>query len=343
MTRYILPAAAALAGVLLGLIARRFVLGALARAVRRTVWRYDDVLVDVLRAPVVVWFSLGGLWAAVQLLRLPPAGGRVAGDALLIVAILSVTWAVARFVSRALRTAASEGALPGVSLVALVASASVYVLGALVALQTLGVSITPVVTALGVGGLAVALALQDTLGNLFAGIRILASRTLRPGDYVRLETGQEGYVQDITWSQTTIRQLPNNLVIVPNAKLAGAITTNYQLPTPAQAVPVAFTVGYGSDLARVESVALEVARATQRDVAGAVRSFEPSLRFNTIGETGVQCSVALQASCYEDRYLLAHEFIRALLARFRAEGIEIPHPERTVHLRDETAKANPGL
>ena len=94
-------------------------------------------------------------------------------------------------------------------------------------LNAVGVSITPIITALGVGGLAMALALQDTLSNLFAGIHILAEHTIRIGDFIRLETGQEGYVEDISWRTTRIRMLPNNMVIVPNSKLAQSVVVNY--------------------------------------------------------------------------------------------------------------------
>ena len=234
---------------------------------------------------------------------------------------------------RALRAGASDGALPSVSLIANVA-AGIYVLGALVVLERLGISVTPIITALGVGGLAVALALQDTLSNLFAGIRILAAGKLRPGDFVRLESGQEGHVQDITWAQTTILQQPNNLVIEPNVKLATAITVNYDLPSPDQAFTVPVSVARGSDLARVERVALEVAREVQREVEGAVSDFEPLIRFQGYGPSSVDFLAILRSARYDARFLLIHEFVRRIDARFAAEGIEIPFPVRTVHLTD---------
>lgn len=333
LTTYLVPGAAVLGGLALGLFARRTVLPRLAQLAARSTWKYDDALVASLRGPVVAWFGLAGLATASELLDLPAAGDRVLGRLLLVLAILSVTWAAARFVVRALRAGASEGALPGVSLIANVAASAVYTLGGLVVLDKLGISITPIITALGVGGLAVALALQDTLANLFAGLRILAAGKIRPGDFVRLETGQEGHVQDITWAQTTVRQLQNDLVIVPNARLAGAITTNFHLPTPPQAVSVGVSVPYGTDLTRVEAIALDVARAVQREGQSAVRDFSPVLRFHTFAESAIQANVVLQASDVEGRVLLVHEFVKRLDARFRSEGVAAPHPARTVHLQ----------
>lgn len=335
VTTYLVPAAAALGGCAVGLLVQRTVLGYLNRLAQRTPWKFDDVLVYALRGPIVVWFTLAGLYVAVELLRLPASVEHPLGRALLVLTILSVTWAAARFTVEAMRESATKGALPSVSLIANVAAAFIWLLGALVALERLGISITPIVTALGVGGLAVALALQDTLANLFAGLRILATGKIRSGDYVRLESGQEGYVQDITWAQTTLREMANSLVIVPNVKLATAITVNYHFPEPQQGLTVKVSVARGSDLALVERVALEVARAVQRDVEGAVHDYAPAILFQGYGDSSVDLLAVLRSVRYDTRGALIHEFIRRIDARFKAEGIEVPFPTRTVLLEDK--------
>ena len=335
VTTYLVPAAAALGGCAVGLLVQRTVLGYLNRLAQRTPWKFDDVLVYALRGPIVVWFTLAGLYVAVELLRLPASVEHPLGRALLVLTILSVTWAAARFTVEAMRESATKGALPSVSLIANVAAAFIWLLGALVALERLGISITPIVTALGVGGLAVALALQDTLANLFAGLRTLATGKIRSGDYVRLESGQEGYVQDITWAQTTLREMANSLVIVPNVKLATAITVNYHFPEPQQGLTVKVSVARGSDLALVERVALEVARAVQRDVEGAVHDYAPAILFQGYGESSVDLLAVLRSVRYDTRGALIHEFIRRIDARFTAEGIEVPFPTRTVLLDDK--------
>ena len=339
VTNYLVPAAVAVGGLALGLALRRLVLPRFARAAAKSAWKYDDVLVDAVRSPLVVAFALLGVHIAVKLLSLTAAVDRALGQAVLVLAILTVTWALARFTAGALRTGATAGALPGVSLIANVSRVVVFAVGILVILQTLGISITPIITALGVGGLAVALALQDTLANLFAGIRILASGKLRPGDFVRLETGQEGTIEDITWAQTTIRQLPNNLVIVPNSKLSQAITANFSLPDAAQAVVFPVGVSYDSDLAHVERVTVEVARACQREVAGAASDWEPFVRYNQFGDSSINFSVILRAQAHTERFLLVHEFVKRLHRRYAAEGIEIPFPIRTVYLKREPGGA----
>ena len=204
-------------------------------------------------------------------------------------------------------------------------------LGALIVLSNLGIAITPLLTALGVGSLAVALALQPTLSNLFAGFQIALARQIRVGDFVELETGQQGYVTDIGWRSTQIRELPSNLVIVPNARIAEIIVRNYALPENEQSALVQVGVSYSSDLDRVEAVTIEVAREVQRTVSGALSEFEPFIRYHTFGDSAIGFSVILRVREFTDRYLVTHEFVKRLHRRYAAEGIEIPFPQRVVH------------
>ena len=108
-------------------------------------------------------------------------------------------------------------------------------LAIITALESLGVPVAPLLTTLGVGSLAVALALQETLANFFAGLYLLADRPVRAGDYIKINDpqGEEGYVESIGWRSSRLRTLKNNTVIVPNQKLSQAILTNYHLPAAA--------------------------------------------------------------------------------------------------------------
>jgi len=332
LTTYTLPGIAALGGLLVGLLFRRFVIPLLAKAAARSSWKYDDAMVEAIRAPVVLWFVLLGLRLAVRLLPLSAQVDRTIGLVVLATGIFSVTWAVARFAGLVVTTATS-GALPGVSLIANIVRVLVLSVGLLIIMQTLGIAITPIITALGVGGLAVGLALQDTLANFFAGIRLLAARRVRPGDYVQLDSGQEGFIVDITWAQTTIRQLPNSLVIIPNAKLVGAIVTNFNLPDAEQAVLVQVGVAYWSDLVKVERVTVEVAKDVLQTVTGGVPTFEPFIRYHTFGDSSINFSVIMRSVHYTERFLVIHEFVKRLQVRYQQEGIDIPFPIRTVFMK----------
>ncbi len=322
--------AAALTGAGLGL-------GMLARA---WIGRRDGAFVAALRGPVVLWPTMVGAYLAADMTALPGATGPVFRKLLLVLLIASITWSLGRVAAVAVHArAASAGAVRSANLVSYLVRLVVLVLGGLVLLQTLGVSITPLVTALGVGGLAVGLALQDTLANLFAGIHILASRQVRPGDFIRLESGDEGYVEDVTWRYTTVRQLRHALTIVPNAKLASSVITNFSLPDPELAVLVPVGVSYDSDLAHVEVVTTAVGREVMAEIAGGVPQFEPFIRYNGFGDSSITFNVILRGREATDQHLLRHEFIKRLHQRYRAEGIEIPFPVRTVHLRHAGAPA----
>ncbi len=178
-----------------------------------------------------------------------------------------------------------------------------------------------------------ALALQDTLANLFAGVHILASKTVQPGDYIRLSSGEEGYVVDINWRNTTVRQLSNNLVIIPNAQLAGTNMTNFNRPEQQMTLIVQVGVGYDSDLEHVERVTTEVVTETMTEITGAVPDHEPAVRFHTFGDSRISFSVILGVGEFSDQYRIKHEFIKRLQKRYRQEGIRIPAPARTVALQ----------
>ena len=234
------------------------------------------------------------------------------------------------------RWMARSGAVPTTSIVVNITRVAVVLLGGVFVLEVLDISITPVLTALGVGGLAVALALQDTLSNLFAGLQIVASKQIRPGDYLLLDTSQEGTVVDTAWRTTTLRTQSDNLVIVPNSVLAQAIVTNYRLPAEAVATTVEFGVAYDADLARVEGIVAEVAREAMDAAGHDVGEREPLVRFKSFADSHILCAAVLYVPGYGDQFPLRSDFIKRLSARFAEEGIAFPYPAVTVHRAVET-------
>jgi len=203
-------------------------------------------------------------------------------------------------------------------------------------LNVMGISIAPLLTALGVGGLAVALALQDTLANLFAGIHILVERSIRVGDFVRLETGQEGYVDDITWRTTRIRMLPNNIVVIPNNKLSQSVVTNYFLPERQMALPIRVGVSYDADIDIVEQTLLEVAQKAIGEVPGLLATPAPQVRFIPgFGESSLDFTLVAQVREFADQAPVQHELRKRIFKQFKAKSIEIPYPHRTVYVKRE--------
>ncbi len=239
----------------------------------------------------------------------------------------------------------------------------IYGIGVLIILQYYGISITPIITAMGVGGMALALGLQETLANIFSGLQLIISKQLQVNDYVRLSTGEEGRVTDINWRYTTITPPNNgNIVVIPNKTIAAAITTNYSKPRDDIVVTIPVGVAYDSDLQFVEKVTLEVAKEvtvklykeeatlddSEDDAAPdsqqSTKSLDdelkaiglpaPIVRFHTFGDSSINFNVILHSSSFDLQYELKHEFIKALTDRYRKENIEIPFPIRTLIQKD---------
>ena len=251
--------------------------------------------------------------------------------------VLSVTAAVAGLSRASLNSSLRKNNLviPATGLSLTVVTVVIWIVGTLVMLSGLGVSITPILTALGVGGLAVALALQDTLSNFFAGLHLLMDKPLRVGDFVKLESGQEGYVEDIGWRTTRIRMLPNNMVIIPNNKITQSILTNYYLPEPRMAVLIPISVSYDVDPDQVERMLVDETTQAIGHLSGLLPEPAPFVRFIPgFGNSSLDFTLICQVGEFTDQYLVQHELRKRILRRFKAEGIEIPYPQRTVHLRN---------
>ena len=322
-----------LIAVLMGRVIARTVGQRLSRWAAQTKWKWDDVAIQALRRGIPTWSALFGLYLALGLWPIPAHVLDALNRTIYVVLWLSVTILAARVMGRltVLYGSQFQQALPVTSLTEYLTKISVVMLGLLMILHGLGISIAPLLTALGVGGLAIALALQDTLSNLFAGFYVTVARHIRVGDYIKLESGEEGYVEDIGWRATQLRMLPNNMVLVPNKKLGEVIITNYDLPSRDLAVLVEVGVDYDSDLERVERVTAEVGREVMRLVAGGVAEFEPFIRYHTLGDARVQFTVILRAKEFVDQFLIKHAFIKRLLVRYRQEGIVIPFPTQRVY------------
>ncbi|HDL60112.1 MAG TPA: mechanosensitive ion channel family protein, partial [candidate division WOR-3 bacterium] len=294
-------------------------------------------IIRALKGVVLLWGILIGILIALQVVTIPENIRNTLWSMTTVAILFSVTIFFANVLGEFVvsYTAKYSETLPSTSIFRNITRLVILIIGFLIILQTIGISISPLLTALGVGGLAVALALQDTLSNLFAGIHILVSKQVRPGDFIKLETGEEGYVVDISWRNTTIRMLPNNLVVIPNSKLASSIVTNYYMPEKMLSVLVSVGVSYDSDLEKVEKIVIEVAKEVMQTVPGGVPEFEPFVRYSSFGDFSINFSVIMRAKEYTDQFLIRHEFIKRLHKRFKKEGIEIPFPITTVYLKKE--------
>jgi small-conductance mechanosensitive channel len=304
----------------------------------RTRHSFDEILVSASAVPLILF--LIGLGFTVFIDTVPPLPMkwiRYSDAFLILLFVLAGYFFLDRLMIEGLRRFSRKIELMETSAGVAKIFYRVIVLGFifLIVLDQLKITITPFLASLGIGGLVVALALQDTLANFFSGIYIFFDKPIRIGDYVSLESGQEGYVTQIGWRSTRIRMLPNNILIIPNTKLVNSQITNFYLPETELAVLVQVGVSYESDLEKVERVTIEVAKQVLQETQGGVKGFEPFIRYHTFSDFSINFTVILRAREYVDRYLLIHEFIKRLHRRYQTEGIEIPFPIRTVYMKND--------
>jgi len=333
---FVTPALVFLGVFAVALAFRGFAYRILERWARRTETKVDEALLASTRGPSLLWCAIIGIHVAISTSE---ANAQIIGYSQKILGaliVVSVSLAAANVATRSFQHFSERIQLPATGLTRVVLKIVIIAIGAMLALGILGIDVTPLVAALGVGGLAVALGLQDTLSNLFAGIHVLLAQPIRVGDYVQLESGQEGYVVDVGWRSTRIRQLPNNMVVVPNSQIVQTIITNYYMPEQEMSVLVQVGVHYDSDLEFVEKVTCEVGKEVLDDLDCGVKGFDPFIRYHTFGDSSINFTVILRTNEFVGQYLLKHEFVKRLHARYNKEGIVIPFPIRTLDIPPET-------
>lgn len=285
-------------------------------------------MIKTSKGPVLLLFVIAGTYAAVSGISTDIRTAGFILKALLIVAIILLTMITANICGGLISIYSNkeQNSLPATSILINISRIIIFIVGSLIILEALGVSITPILTALGVGGLAVALALKDTLTNLFSGLNILASKQIRQGDYIKLDSNEEGYIVDITWRDTIIKSGSNNLVIIPNQKLASAVITNFYNPDKQVPVVVPLCVDTHSDLEKVEKISIRAASDVMKSVEGAVPDYEPVVRFTGFSDAGINLNVIMRADEVGCQFIIKHEFIKRLYKEFEAENIGIAFP-----------------
>lgn len=324
----------------LGYVVREVFLRILRAWHARTASRPRVILSEAVRVPTLIWLLIFAVHLAIQFSDLPPKFTSWTPQFLLVLFILSLTLMCVRIAGDLVRFYGDQipGALPVSTLTQTLAQLGVVILGFLIILNQLHVSIAPILTALGVGGLAVALALQDTLSNLFAGFYVAVAGQVRLGDYIKLDTGEEGYVTDISWRTTTIRTLGSNMIIVPNSKLAKAVVTNYHLPEKRISSQVQVNVSYDSDADKVERVLLELVTRASTEIPGMLAEPAPSVAFDPgFGESSLGYSLNYNVAEFSNQFGVRNELRRRVLRRFREEHIAMPLTTRRVLLREDAS------
>ncbi len=214
----------------------------------------------------------------------------------------------------------------------------VYTLTLLVVLGNLGIEITPFLAGLGIASLAVALALQDSLGNFFAGMNIAVDRPLKKGDFITIDSGAEGIVEEIGWRSTKMTTPQNNLVIIPNTKLAQSIITNYSRPDETVKHGGTVLVPYDEDVERVsEAIKRAIGEAAAKS-ANLIRNFKPVVYLESLGDSSLNFRFTYAVKSYFVRAAAQDEVNRAIFRKFWKERIKIHFSTKTVHSHQAKSK-----
>jgi small-conductance mechanosensitive channel len=302
----------------------------------KTQTRFDKILVDTLHGPLLVFLLLLGGHILLGAVELTPKMARFANVGVSLATAMVMIFAALKFYHSLLREYGEryEPIKPSLGILNLLGKALIILIGLLITLDSLSISITPLLTTLGIGGVAVAFAFKDTLANFFAGLYVLADRPIRVGDFVKIEGGPEGYVENIGWRSTRIRTLANNIAVLPNSKVSESLITNFFLPERSMSFGLPIHISYQNDPRKIEAILLEEAVRATREVEGLLPDPAPLVRLIPgFGESSLNFTLICQIREFVDQYSVQHELRHRILARFQKEGIEIPYPQQIVHLR----------
>lgn len=334
---YLIPTAVILVSIIIGWFIEKYTIARLKHLAQKTESILDDILVHSFHNLIIFWFGAAGIYISLHQFPIPPQTQEILVKLFWSVVIFSFTLFAARLLVELTKVYTSKvsGLVGSVSVFTNIVRIVVFSVGIMIILQHLGISITPIITALGVGGLAVALALQDTLSNFFAGIQILVSKQVRPGDFVRIDPANEGIIKDITWRNTLIETPQGNVIVVPNSKFSQSVIVNMHLPEKKLTFRVEGSVSYDADLEYVESILIGIGKKILQENEGGIKDFEPVVRFYSFGDSAILFRLILACESYQHQFELIHKTIKLIHRTFREKGIEIPFPQRVVHIQKE--------
>ncbi len=321
-----------------------FTMKVIAKKAARTKKGYGKYIIKRLLKPVLLLVFLIGIYTSLRTLSFIETCGfctfTIDGNSFLVLDALFfviITIAFAFLISRIvsvlmmgwMKVVKNYDKPPG--LISKMFSAIIFILAFIVILSYFKIDITPLVAGVGLGALAIGLALQSTLSNFFAGVHLISDQPIRTGDFIELGEDTSGIVEDIGWRSTRIRMLTDNLLIIPNNKLAESNIVNYSMPKQDLSIWVPCGVAYESDLKKVEKVTLEVAKEIQKNTEGAVKDFKPAFRYREFGDSNINFIAILRVKKPMDRFVVRNEFIKALKERYNKENIEISWPIRKIY------------
>ena len=327
-----MPPTIAYVVVLAGLAVATAIVGfALHRLVHRWARRlqgtWSEITIEALESLGLPLLLAAAVDIALEMLALPQRYQHFASKCILAIVLGVIFNFLSRAVALFLRSAGRRD--PGFLRITQPAMLFVRLvfgfLALIIFLENIGVSLTAIWTTLGVGSVAIGLALQATLSNFFAGINILADRAVGPGDHIKLSTGVEGEVVRIGWRATEIRTAGDEITLVPNSTMASANITNYSWPGLLPRVSLSVKVKASSDIAQVEKTLLEAAQNVARQFNGTSDGHPPELSFNSsLGDAVLEFSLKIPVLDASKRDAMAGALRTEVASRFREGKLQAP-------------------
>jgi len=312
----------------------------LTALVRKSKFRLDDQILEILHRPVWVSVVLMGAIAAVQWISPRPPFPFILTALLKSLLVLIWAFAINRIVLRIIEDLIShwrEAGREGSEIIGLVGNLTRIIVlagGIFLLLSMWKINITPLLASAGIAGVAVALAAKETLSNFFGGVTVLLDQPYRVGDYIVLDSGERGEVVQIGLRSTRILTRDDVQISIPNAIITNTKVINESAPEPRFRVRIKVGVAYGTDVDQVEDILLNVARNNPH----VSPQPEPRVRFRVFGDSSLDFELLCWAHRPHDKGKIIHELNRGIYKSFGQEGIVIPFPQRDVHVHSQSAE-----
>lgn len=321
------------------LAVRFFLIRSFKVLTKKTSTQIDDIILHHIKIPSILIGILISLYITIEFSNLPEKYHPVLIKSIYTLFIVSVTVFFANISVAIIKHVFELKKLPttGTTLTFIIIQVLIYLTGTLVLLSYLNIPIAPLITTLGIGGLAVGLALKDTLSNIFSGLYILIEKRVSVGDFIEIDEKKRGFVIDINWRTTVVKTLSEDFIIIPNEKLAQSIIINYSKPIDYIRTSIEIPVSYDTDIDKFEKVVMEEVELFSKEDDAIISEPKPVLRFEPgFGNSSLNFTLFVFCKDYNSTFYVKSQLRKRILKRLRKEKIEIPYNKLDVYIKEKT-------
>ena len=309
-----------------------------ARWTSLTSTELDDRILERIAPPLGLLVLLAGFYYAVRSLPLTEKLELIVAGAIFVVTVGMVTFIAYRIADEiltwyALRVEERHGVFNRQLIPLVEKLVSIFLVGTalIITLKHFNYDVLSLVTALGIGSLAIGMAAKDTLANMISGFTLMLDRPFRIGDRIQLTTGLWGDVMDIGLRSTKIKTPDHTYLIIPNSDLCNSTVVNLAFPDTRGKGRINVGVGYGSDVEKVKRILVE----TALEVPDVLKEPCPEAFFTAFGDFSLNMSLFFWVNDYSQVFAVTDKVNSRLIIRLQENGIVIPYPIRTVQLEKD--------